>query len=136
MKKVLVGVIAGVVLVLIVQAIMRRPGEKDTSLGTAGPAPSGSRTFMDALKKEVTVNIDRSPGGERLTLQYAVQAICEAAGVPYQWQKSANLAEPERRNWVAPVHMSNTPADKAITDILAPVGLKFDVDDNGLYLHK
>jgi len=136
MKKVLVGVIAGVVLVLALQVIMRWSGEKDTSSGNAGPVSSGGTTFMDALKKEVTVNIDQSPAGERLTVQYAVQAICEAAGVPYQWQKSANLGDPERRNWVAPVHMSNTPADEVIRDILAPVGLKFDVDDNGLYLHK
>ena len=137
MKKALVVVVVvAVVAVLVVPALLKGRGAQDSSPGDNGVEVSGTSGFVAALDKDVSVDIGQSPDGERLTVQYAVMAICDAASVPYQWEKSANLADPERRRFVTPVHVSNVAAKQAISDVLSPVGLKFDVDENGLYLHR
>jgi len=96
---------------------------------------SNSR-FHEKLRNNITVDIDNSPQNERLTVQYAVIAICEKAGIPYQWEKSAGLADPQRRNFIEPLHIKNISMEKALLDVLTPVGLRYDLDEKGLYLYR
>jgi len=98
--------------------------------------PGQIKKFKQQLEEPVTVHIDKSPDGSRLTIQYAVMAVCKAAGVPYNWDKSAELAEPERRQYIEPVNIENNIASQAIADMLGPVGLLYGVDDKGVYLYK
>lgn len=91
--------------------------------------------FKQRLEEPVTVHIDKSPDGSRLTIQYAAIAICNAAGVPYNWNKSAELAEPQRRQYIDPVNIEDEIASQAIADLLGPVGLLYGVDANGVYLY-
>jgi len=93
-------------------------------------------TFDQLLSKKVTVDIDKSPDGSGLTVQYAVIAVCEAAGVPYKWEKSAQLAEPQRRKFIEPLHIKEMVASEAITDILKPPGLNYAIDSDGLFIYK
>jgi hypothetical protein len=131
MQRNVVVVVVAVALVLAVGC-----GPSATPGDEKAVAPSGTEGFAEALKKMVSVDIDRSPDGERLTVQFAVMAICDAADVPYQWDKSGTLADPERRQFIEPLHIPGVVAEQAISDILSPVGLKFGLDDNGLYLHR
>jgi hypothetical protein len=127
------AVVAAVVVAIVLAAGC---GPSATPEDEKAGALSGSEGFAEALKKTVSVDIDRSPDGERLTVQFAVMAICRAADVPYQWDKSGTLADPERRQFIEPVHITGVVAEQAITDIVSPVGLKLGLDEDGLYLHK
>ncbi len=101
--------------------------------------PEGQKqteTYAEKLRQTVTVNIGNSPDGDRLTVQYAVIAVCEAAGVPYNWDKSAKLADPERRRYIEPVNIKDNVAGQALADILVPVGLLYGVDAAGVYLYR
>ena len=106
-----------------------------------GEHPLGSYSlsrsrFGERLRNNVTVDIKHSPNNKPLTVQYAVIAICKDAGIPYQWEKSAKLADPQRRNFIEPVHIENVTLEKALIDVLSPVGLRYDLDKNGLYLYR
>lgn len=92
--------------------------------------------YQAALKKEVTVNVSKSPSGGRLTAQYAVMEICKAAEVPYQWSKSQKLTENECRQYVEAVDVKSVSAAEVIRKVLTPIGLNFGVDSDGLYLTK
>ena len=95
-----------------------------------------SLNFDELLSQNVTVDIDKSPDGSGLTIQYAVMAVCEAAGVPYKWDTSAKLAEPQRLSFIKPLHIKDKIARDAITDILKPVGLDYAVGGDGLFIYK
>lgn len=69
-------------------------------------------------------------------MQYAVRAVCKSAGVPYNWDKSTKLAEPQHRHYIDPVNIEDKVASQAIADMLGPVGLLYGVDANGVYLYK
>jgi len=92
--------------------------------------------YRDNLKRNVSLDIDKSPDNQPLTVQYAIIAICEKVGIPYQWEKSQKLASPECTKFIKTVHIKDIEVEKALMSILTPVGLKFEVDGNGLYLCK
>lgn len=92
--------------------------------------------YRQKLQQPVTVNVSASPDGDRLTIQYAAIAIAEAAGVPYQWDKSAQMAHPQRTRYIEPLKFEGKPAAQALTDLLALVELEYGLDANGLYLRK
>jgi len=82
-----------------------------------------------ALKQKVTIE------EKQISVQYAIISILKQVGVPYQWNKSAELADPERRRWVQ-VQIHDLPAEEAITNILVNVGLSYEIEDAGLYLKR
>ena len=102
-------------------------------LGSYSLSPS---RFNERLHNSVTVDIDHSPKNDRLSVQYAVIAICKDVGIPYLWEKSAKLADPEQRHYIEPLHIKGVPLKRALLDVLAPVGLRYDLDENGLYLYR
>ena len=93
-----------------------------------------SGDYAKKLEQPVTVNASQSPDGDRLTIQYAAIEICKAAGVPYQWKKSQKLAGEKTRRYIEPIHFENTPANQILNSILEPLGLKYAIDENGIYL--
>jgi beta-lactamase regulating signal transducer with metallopeptidase domain len=98
--------------------------------------PGKIEKFKQQLEEPVTVHVDKSPDGDRLTIQYAAMAVCKAAGVPYNWDRSAELGEPERRQYVEPVNIEDKVASQAIADMAGPVGLLYGLDADGVYLYK
>jgi beta-lactamase regulating signal transducer with metallopeptidase domain len=98
-------------------------------------ADAGSKNkFQELMNHKVTVNVEHSPDGNRLTVQYAAIAICEAVGIPYQWDKSQKFAGEKAKRYIEPIHFKDVTAEKAITDVLNPLALTYDLDANGLYL--
>ena len=63
-------------------------------------------------------------------------AICEAAGVPYQFEKSKSLAGDECRRFIAPLQVNGIPATQALSDLLTPLNLRYEIDDQGVYLSR
>ncbi len=92
--------------------------------------------FKEKLEKPVTANADKSPDGNRLTVQYAMMAICEAAKVPYNWDKSMELVGDKCRMFTEPIDIKEKPASDAIKDVINAAGLDYDVDADGVYLYK
>ncbi len=92
--------------------------------------------YADSLEEKIDVSIDKGKNGSRLSVQYAVMAVCEKAGVPYNWDKSVKLAEPKRRNFTKPINVKNRSAKHILSSILKPVGLSYEVDEEGLHLCK
>ena len=87
------------------------------------------------LNKLVTVDIDHSPKNTKLSVQYGVVAICKAAGVGYDWDISAKLADPGRRKYIPPIHIKDKNAHEAINEIITPVDLEYGIKNNKLYLY-
>ncbi|MEN6625295.1 MAG: M56 family metallopeptidase [Candidatus Sumerlaeia bacterium] len=92
--------------------------------------------FEQYLRSTASVDIEKSPDNDQPTVQYAAMAICQQAGIPYQWDKSAKMADPERRQFIEPLKIKDVTVEKALIDLLNPVGLRFNLDDNGLYIYK
>lgn len=91
--------------------------------------------YRQKLEQPITINVTQSPDGERLTVQHAAIAIAEAAGVPYQWDKSARLADPQRRNYIEPLRVDGKPAAQAIVELLEPLEMGYGIDAGGVYLY-
>ena len=103
-------------------------------VATTQAAKTGVEAYKLAMEKPVTVSATQSPDGAQLTVQYAVIAICEAAGVPYQWEKSAQLAGDVCRQFVSPLKVSGVSGKQALTDVLTPLGVHYEIDDQGVYV--
>jgi RNA polymerase sigma-70 factor (ECF subfamily) len=86
------------------------------------------------LQQPINVNISTSPDGDRLTVQYAAMEIAKAAGIPYQWQKSQDLAGSKARRYIDSFTAENKKAAEALSELLLPIGLTYGVDENGLFL--
>jgi len=82
-----------------------------------------------------TVAFDRGPEGKK-TVQDAVMEICKVNFIPYQGDKSAQLADPELRRFIEPIRMNDVTVEQALLAVLNPVGLRFDVDNRGLFLYR
>ncbi len=93
-----------------------------------------SAEYTNRLKNKITVSAAKSPDGDRLTIQYATIEICKAAEVPYQWNKSQQLAGEKARRYIEPINFENISADDALRSILEPVGLKYAINKEGVYL--
>lgn len=108
------------------------PNEAHTEFVTLAKEPdhAGNST----LEQPVNVNISTSPDGDRLTVQYAAMEIAKAAGIPYQWQKSQDLAGSKARRYIEPFAAENKSAADALNELLMPIGLTYGVDENGLFL--
>jgi len=111
-------------------------GEQFSETGVVGTENVTERfkKFKLQLEEPVNVSISHSPENDKLSVQYAVMAVCKAAGVPYNWDRSAKMAEPERRQYIEPVNIEGNIASQVIADMIGPIGLLYSVDANGVYL--
>ncbi len=101
-------------------------------LGSYGTAAT---SFTERLVVEVEVDVERDPEDTRLTVQHACASICAAAGIPFLQEKTAASADPVGRRYISPVRVKGVLAEKALLDVLNPVGLRFDFDETGLFLY-
>ena len=118
----------------------RLTGTATVSARTAPADHTGSATAHTAFNKRITLQrpYASSYAGaptDKLSVQYAVIAICEQIGIAYQWDKSQANTEPLNRRWIRP-HFVDVPARQALTEILRPMGLTFETDESGLYLQR
>ncbi len=124
------------ILLLIVKPQILENQSSKTGVVQAESPPEQIEDFRRQLEEPVTVHIDHSQENNRLSVQYAVMAVCKAAGVPYQWDKSTELTDTECRRYIEPVNIKDRVPSQAIADMLGPLGLLYSVDAKGVYLYK
>jgi len=118
------------------KVIIRNGQITEKSVAYSPQGPKTPLSYEELLKKKISVSVSHSPEGEKLSVQYAVIAVCEAAGIPYKWQKSSRLAGQERTRYIGKVQFDNIEVRQALGEILDPVGLVYRLDHDGLYILK
>jgi opacity protein-like surface antigen len=78
------------------------------------------------------------PPGERtdrISIQYAVMAVARQAGYGYDWDRSFTNTNPTCRRFITP-RIKNKPFRKAMSRILKPVGLTYQIEDGKVVLFR
>jgi hypothetical protein len=70
---------------------------------------------------------------EKISVQYAVMAVADQAGIRYDWDTSFRHTDPVCRQWVAPTILSR-PFAKAMELILTPVNLTYTISNGKIIL--
>jgi len=130
-------VIGAVIVVMVLLSPLLLGALKDGE-GHEGEAANGDTSAAEGspLDTPISLHLEHSPGGGRLTVQFAVKAVCEAAGLSYDWDKSQRLAGDDCKRFMAPVAFDSTLAREALDQILAPLGLTYALDDQTLHLRR
>ncbi len=70
---------------------------------------------------------------DRISVQYAVIAVADQAGIGYDWNTSFIYTDPVCREWIAPV-IVNRPFAQALETILGPVKLTYTISKGKIIL--
>ena len=111
----------------------------------AGPAPGGpapgdaaNPAAAAALKKKVSLAPpypQSYPGAstDKISVQYAVKALSEQVGLPYELDTSLKNTGPISTRWIEP-NIHDQPLDLALQSILAPLGLTYEIRGGSVLL--
>jgi len=72
--------------------------------------------------------------GRAVPLQYAVVGIVNQLDIPYLWVTSADLVGPDLAARPIDPVVRDSSAGRALTTILEPLNLIYDIDDSGLFI--
>ncbi|MGB7768833.1 MAG: protein kinase [Verrucomicrobiia bacterium] len=73
---------------------------------------------------------------KQASVQDIVQNLAEQAGLKYDWQKSFAQTDPLCRQWVRNVIIDGKTCQQALDQILKPVGLRYQVENDVLVLSR
>ena len=73
---------------------------------------------------------------EKKSVQYVVIDLAAQVGLGYNWQKSAAQTDPERRRFLKNLTITNQPFEQAMKQVLAPVKLRYEVEDQKIVLYR
>ena len=73
---------------------------------------------------------------EKKSVQYVVIDLAAQVGLGYNWQKSAAQTDPERRRFLKNLTITNQPFEQAMKQVLAPVKLRYEVEDKKIVLYR
>jgi len=96
---------------------------------------------LEPTKRLVTLKspylLSKAPDteGNMISLQYAVIAIGQQAGIGYNWDKSFENTDPICQDVIYP-DMEDVPFDEAMEEILGPKGLTYVIESNQIVLDK
>jgi len=99
-----------------------------------GWGPTGKGELFDI--RDPRLNMKVSYTVDKASVQNIVQAMANKAGLQYNWTKSKLQTEPLCRNWVRNVRVNNQPLRKALTQLLAPHGLTYKLEEDAIVLYK
>ena len=77
----------------------------------------------------------RQHTNNKISVQYAIIAICEQAGFKYDWKASVVNTDPIRRQWVH-LQLRDMSWKEAMKRILSPVGLTYELHGNTVVLKR
>ena len=95
------------------------------------PEPPGARVTLTSPYPESYAGAPR----DKLAVQYAVIEIAKQAGLRYNWDESYRNTDPVCRQWVKP-HVVNLPWQQALSQILDPVGLTYELRGDEIILKR
>ncbi|MGO9893169.1 MAG: STN domain-containing protein [Bryobacteraceae bacterium] len=101
-------------------------------LSTQAPAPAaaGMRVADTRLDAMVTYGITQK------RVQYVVSALGQQAGFKYNWRKSYRHTNPDCLRVLHNVVIENEPFRQAIQEVLAPVGLRYRIENDEIVLYR
>lgn len=73
---------------------------------------------------------------DKASVQNIVQAMANKAGLQYNWTKSQSQTGPLCRRLVRNVRLNNLPLHEALTQLLAPHGLTYKLEEDAIVLYK
>lgn len=91
------------------------------------------KVFSDV--RDPRLNTKISYAVDKASVQSVVQAMANQASLRYDWAKSFSQTDPLCRNWVRNVRVNNQPLHKALTQILAPHGLTYKLEEDAIVLY-
>jgi hypothetical protein len=95
------------------------------------PEPPAVRVTLIAPYPESYAGAPR----DKLAVEYAVIEIAKQAGLRYNWDESYRNTDPVCRRWVKP-HIVNVPCQQALSQILDPVGLTYELRGDEIILKR
>lgn len=105
------------------------------------------KEWLAFYRWETVQSTSTSPEDERLlkpvsyatdqeSVQYVVMGLVQQAGLGYDFNKSLEQTKPYCQRWVRDVTIQNVPLNRALAQILDPVGLTYKIENNTLVLYK
>ncbi|SRR6266568_3328685 len=80
--------------------------------------------------------IASSAAAQQISVQYAVAARAEKAGLGYNFERSSAQTDPECRRWVTTLPPDTLPFADAMKQLLDPVWLRYEVEDGKVVLYR
>jgi hypothetical protein len=87
-------------------------------------------TAQSPTEKKISYHTDRK------SVQYVVIDLAKIVELDYDWDKSADQTDPERRRWVDDLTIENKSFDEAMKSVLEPVHLRYEIEDNKIVLYR
>ncbi|MFZ1074689.1 MAG: hypothetical protein WAO21_14785 [Verrucomicrobiia bacterium] len=108
--------------------------------GCGKKSPSSSRATDDQLATKVALTKPyplsyEGAESDRITVQYAVMALAKQAKLGYDWDASQANAGEVCKNYITP-EIDGIPLREALTNILEPEALTYDIRDGKIVLKK
>lgn len=97
---------------------------------TSSKRTKQSKAADARLTKRISYSVDKA------SVQNIVQEMAEKADLQYNWTKSQSNTGHLCKRWVHNVKIRNKPLDKALKEILDPVGLTYRLEGSAIVLYK
>ena len=101
--------------------LFRGPNAIESAEAEALPSEAGREIKYSTAKKSV---------------QYIVIDLSAQVGLGYNWDKSFAQTDPECRRFVFDLLIKNLPFQKAMAEILDPVGLRYEIEAGKVVLYR
>jgi tetratricopeptide (TPR) repeat protein len=111
---------------------LRRMIEPRRPAAPSGGAPAADAAAVVDLRLETKV----SYANDRASVQDIVRDLAGQAGLQYDFRKSFAQTDPVCRRWVNGVAIRDKSCREALAEILAPVGLRYQVENGTIVLYR
>ncbi|MGP8244077.1 MAG: STN domain-containing protein [Bryobacteraceae bacterium] len=94
------------------------------------PAAADNRAADSRLDAKVSYGITQQ------SVQYVVVALGQEVGLRYNWKRSYRHTNPLCRRFLHNVVIEDEPFRQAIAEVLAPVGLRYRIENDEIVLYR
>jgi serine/threonine protein kinase/tetratricopeptide (TPR) repeat protein len=99
-------------------------------------APSGGAPAAEPATADLRLEAKVSYANDRASVQDIVRDLAGQAGLQYDFRKSFAQTDPVCRRWVNGVVIRDKSCREALAEILAPVGLRYQVENGTIVLYR
>ena len=90
--------------------------------------------YLKKLKSKVSIEISSDDDEGKLTVENAIELLCDKAGVPYQTELSRAFCGERLTAQIESGDYDKVVASETIAEVAAKVGVVMRIDDKGVYL--
>ncbi len=105
---------------------------------SAPRAEAGAQTNLDSRPAITEPRLEKKVkyATAQASVQDIVQQLAQQVGLKYDWQKSFDQTDPLCRQWVRNVAIDGKSCREALDDVLKPVGLRYQVENETIVLYR